>query len=82
MTLLQNDHPHPEFEKEIYIENLLHYYRSAEILENEVTLDYSDFERRHSGPRGGHRFDFNLQHCVICHWKGIDLVILKMLSIK
>ena len=46
VNLLQNNKPDPEFENEIYTENLLHYLRSYENCDDETSLEYSDFESR------------------------------------
>ena len=43
VNLLQNNKPDPEFENEIYTENLLHYLRSYENCDDETILEYSDF---------------------------------------
>ena len=46
VNLLHFEYVDPDFEKEIYLENLLHYYRYSETSENEINLEYSDFEAR------------------------------------
>ena len=48
VNLLQNNDIDPEFAKEIYAENLLHYLRSYEISSYDENLEYSDFEARMS----------------------------------
>ena len=46
VNLLQNTFIDPEYEKEIYIENLLHYLRSKEEDPDQENFDYSDFMSR------------------------------------
>ena len=45
-NLLQNTEVDPDFEKEIYIENLVHYLRSKEDNPEDDCFDISDFLRR------------------------------------
>ena len=46
VNLLQNTEVDPEYEAEIYIENLLHYLRSKEENQEDDKLEFSDFLKR------------------------------------
>ena len=55
VKLLQNSEVDPDYEKEIYIENLIHYLRSKEeCVDDDDDLDYSDFMTRLKTISGKH----------------------------
>ena len=48
VNLLQNNPADSDYVEEIHTENLLHYFRSNDLQLEDVSLEYSDFEKRMS----------------------------------
>jgi len=63
VNLLQNNLADSDYVDEIHTENLLHYFRSNDLQLEDVSLEYSDFEKRMSivASKHGKKYDFLLK---------------------